>query len=235
MRRSVVPLSLCAGLLFAAAGSATVCNIDLTNRGTQPAYDVEIELSGTQSITDHYNGTSGVDDVFALFGVAFSGGNTFLHWTNPGSPIPPVPAGHAPQAHVGFTTANNNCPIIDFFWTDASGNRIPGSVIGVLEDHLTHTTITITNGLSSTVTVGPVRWGCSTTTFPLSGLNRTNSALQSILTTISSSVVTLGPNQSVHIPFPTPPCLECTCYTNYKISGSSLSAESSPWYEDPAP
>jgi hypothetical protein len=235
MRRAVPMMSLLAGVLTASMASATVCNIDLTNTGTHTAYDVEIVLSGVQGITDHYNGTPGPDDVFNNFGVLYSSdGNTHLHWTSPQSPIPPVPKGSPIQAHVGFTTTNNNCPIVDFFWTGLDGKRIPGSLIGILQNHLSNTSLTITNTYDQEVAVGPVRFGCTTSTITLPELGRNSDLVQSILTTISPGA-TLAAGQTLQIPLPPPTCTQCSCVSTYHISGPGFDGESSPWFLDPLP
>lgn len=235
MRRVVLMMSLLAGVLTASMASATVCNIDLTNTGAQTAYDVEIVLSGVQGITDHYNGTPGPDDVFNNFGVLYSSdGNTHLHWTAPQSPIPPVPKGSPVQSHVGFTTNNNNCPIIDFFWTGIDGKRIPGSVIGILQNHLNGTSMSITNTYDHDVTVGPVRFGCTDQQVGLADLNRNNEFVQSILNPISQGA-TLAAGQTLQIPLPPPTCTQCSCVSTYHISGQGFDGESTPWYLDSSP
>jgi hypothetical protein len=229
-------MSLLAGVLTASMASATVCNIDLTNTGTHTAYDVEIVLPGVQGITDHYNGTPGADDVFNTFGVLYpSDGNTHLHWTSPQSPLPPVPKGSPVQAHVGYTTTTNQCvPILDFFWTGIDGRRIPGSVIGFLQNHLSGTSMTITNTYDQEVTVGPIRFGCTTAQIDLPGLNRNNDFLQSILTPISQGA-TLAAGQTLQIPLPPPTCTQCSCVSTYHISGPGFDGESTPWFLDTSP
>ena len=235
MIKSLVPVTILAAILGSTAARATTCNIDWRNTGTQTAYDLALVLPGSNTITQWYNGTPGLDDVFGATSATLSGGNTILHWTNPASPIPPDPHGTSPQVHVGWTTSTNTCPqLITGYWTDQNGNQISGSFVAIVVDHLTATEVSFTNTLSSSVTIASVRFAYVSSPVPLADLNRGNQSLVGQLQTISTGG-TLTSGGVLHIPLPNPPCYECYVVLNYQFSGGALDAVADMWNSDQTP
>lgn len=106
----------------------TFVNKDIKNIGNTKAYDVAVELSGSQVITGHYDGypSGPKGGQFSSFSSGPIGPNTQLHWQNfydgtnhvidPGQTI-----------HIGWGTQSNQAYIKDMYWTDAKGQKIPGS------------------------------------------------------------------------------------------------------------
>jgi len=235
MGKSLVSVTILVAIMGSSAALATTCNIDWRNTGTQTAYDLALVLPGLKTITQWYNGTSGLDDVFSSASATQSGGNTILHWTNPATSIPPDPHGTSPQVHVGWTTSDSTCPQrITGYWTDQNGNAIPGSFVALVVHHLAVTELSFTNTLSSTITIANVRFAYVSSPVSLPDLNRGNQTLAGELTTISSGG-TLNAGQVLHIPLPNPPCYECPVVVNYQCSGGGLSAVADNWVADITP
>jgi hypothetical protein len=235
MARPLVYVTILVSILGTSTAAATTCNLDWRNTGTQTAYDLALVLPGLKTITQWYDGTHGIDDVFSTSSVTQSGGNTTLHWTGPATSIPPDPHGTSPQVHVGWTTSDNTCPQkVTGYWTDQNGNAIPGSFIAVVVHHLTATQFTITNTLGSAITISSVRFAYVSSPVSLPDLNRGNQSLVNQLQTLSSGGL-LQPGQGLRVPIPNPPCYECNVVVNYQVSGASLDAVADAWIADLTP
>lgn len=97
-------------------------NKDLVNLGPT-AYDLEVILQGATPILSHYDGPYPSGITFGTFSAQVKGRTTRLHWQSPNRPI-----NTGETVHVGWTTPNH-ATILDMFWTDRAGRRIPGSVV----------------------------------------------------------------------------------------------------------
>jgi hypothetical protein len=201
--------------------SSIQCNYDLTNTGSADAYDVAFVVQGA------VNSSSGfVNGPFTAPDISTGGGNTTLHWTTPSSPVT-----FEQEIHVGFTpVGTSGCPVLDIYWTDASGRRIASSFIGTAWNHLTNTSETITNASFRTITVTNVRFACQAAPLPLAALTANNTFLSQSMVTIGDSA-TLGPGQSWVIPVQ-PSCSQCHCVTNYQTTGDIPGAILSPWVQE---
>src|SRR5580704_2621458 len=117
-------LGLSMGLLAIAAQAYDV-NKDLRNLGPA-AHDLAVVLSGPETIIAHYDGYPSGN--FASFSNGLSGSNQLLRWQNfwDGNDNR-IENGQV--IHVGWTTADHSSSILDMYWTDVCGNRIPGSVV----------------------------------------------------------------------------------------------------------
>ncbi len=209
-------------------GPSIECNYDLWNTGSQDAFDVAIVLKGNVTCTDFW-----ADFFPSTPTVTTSGGNTVLHWTN-SDPAPPIAHGGTGKVHVGYTpSGTTDCAVLDIYWTDANGHRVPSSFVGVAENHTTGVNVNITNLSFTNILVQNVRIACQAAALPLGALNATNSYLSKAMVTIGDSA-TVAPGQSWSIPFQ-PSCSQCYCVTNYQTSGDGLAAIFSPWVQEYVP
>ncbi|HXU45859.1 MAG TPA: hypothetical protein VN783_10050 [Thermoanaerobaculia bacterium] len=230
MRRVAVPLVfVMVSILGATAARANIaggggagiqCNYDLTNTGSKDAYDVAVVLKGNVSVSGFYNGIFGSPTVTVV------GGNTVLHWANP-----PGPVGKNDKIHVGYTpVGTSDCPVIDIYWTDASGNRIPTSFVGTAWNHTTGTSVTITNRSFGNILISDVQYACQSAPLPLDALNATNEYLAQAMVPIAGTF-TLGAGETQVLPIH-PSCSDCYCVTNFKTSGDEPGAIFSPWVQE---
>jgi hypothetical protein len=96
-------------------------NKDLYNLGPT-ASGVAIVVAGMPPVIGHYDGSPcGIN--FATFGTDPVGPNKRLRWQTPNQPI-----ATGDLVHVGFTVPAP-AAIKDMYFTDASGNRLPGSIV----------------------------------------------------------------------------------------------------------
>jgi hypothetical protein len=231
MQRIVWMLAALACALGASAATATInggggptavqCNYDLTNTGSKAAFDVAIVLQGSVSFSEFYNGVFGGAPT-----VTTAGGYTTLHWTSPPNAI-----GTNDKIHVGYTPAGtSDCPVVDIYWTDENGSRIPSSFVGTAWNHLTSTSVTITNRSFHTIQVRDVRWACQATALPLAALNASNDYLSRSMVAIGDAA-TLAPGESWVIPVQ-PSCSQCYCVTNFQTTADEPGAIFSPWVQE---
>ncbi len=122
MRSLITPLLL---LVFAQIAPGYDVNKDLRNLGP-PAHDLTVILSGSETVTNHYDGYP--SGRFQSFATGPVGPNTAMRWDNfrdwdnniidTGQTI-----------HVGWSTADHSSHVKDMYWTGPTGSRIPGSVV----------------------------------------------------------------------------------------------------------
>ncbi len=98
-------------------------NKDLYNWSTQEAYDLAVIMDGRSPVDWHFDGytTGHYFNNFAAYPV---GPYMCLHWTNPNGPIPV-----GDMVHIGASGSTGNLEIIDMYWTNQWGVRIPRSVV----------------------------------------------------------------------------------------------------------
>jgi hypothetical protein len=110
--------------------------------------------------------------------------------------------------HVGFTPSSGHCDIVNFDFTDQSGNPLSGIGLPYVEVHWTGSQFTIVNNFPYPVTIINPR-GAVVNTLPLSALNRFDSSLNSQLTSLGGEETILpGGYFNWHWPWP-PPCPAC--------------------------
>lgn len=119
--------------------SAWYMNKDVTNLGPD-AEDLAVLISGNHNVTWNYKGYSSGPKRgrFDSFADGPDGPNTLLRWRNfdDGSD---TTINTNQTIHIGWAI-NGNSQIVDMYWTDASGNRIPGSVVYNIDTEWTYET-----------------------------------------------------------------------------------------------
>lgn len=187
----------CLGLSLAGSASAldNCINKDLVNLGPT-AYDIGVLITGNQPITWRYDGEAG--KVFQNFTAVAAGANEFLHWRNLNGVDAPILTGDL--IHIGWcTTTHQN--IVDMWWTDKKGGRVPGSVVHETWAH-TWRRIGVGPGIrwdhafqaGQAMVVSNVRAAVSGSPWPLDQLNRQNTVLAEQLRPVAGGAsLTLEP------------------------------------------
>ncbi|MCL6474392.1 MAG: hypothetical protein K6U75_04990 [Firmicutes bacterium] len=123
MMRSLITSLLL--LIFAQIALGYDVNKDLRNLGP-PAHDLTVVLSGSETVTNHYDGYP--SGRFQSFATGPIGANTAMRWDNfKDGDNNIIDTGQT--VHVGWSTADHSSHVKDMYWTDATGRRIPGSVV----------------------------------------------------------------------------------------------------------
>ncbi|HEY3568074.1 MAG TPA: hypothetical protein VGP73_09080 [Thermoanaerobaculia bacterium] len=180
-------------------------NADFLNTGSVTAYDIALVLAGNETIDGTYNGGTSGYPHFHNFCQSTDGSTTTLHWQTPwddatNSPVPITPG---TTVHVGYSTPDNTSEVIDAFWTDQSGGRIPGGGIAITRGHIDQSGVTVSNSLKSRISISNLRYNVYAQAWPLAGLVGANEALiGSLLPLPGPGAVTLDPGQSVRLDFP---------------------------------
>jgi len=181
--------------LFVTAFSYDV-NKDVKNLGSN-AQDLAVELSGTETVTSHYDGYpvgtgTGKDGKFSSFSTGASGGNTKLHWQNfnDGSDNN---INTNQSIHVGWSTADHSSNVRDMYWTDGTGAKKPGSQVFNITTGWTYTQalsqlnaswdniFSPGGGPGSTVTITNAMYAVVNNHIPLDSLNGFNASLAALL------------------------------------------------------
>jgi hypothetical protein len=155
--------------------SADYCiNKDLINLGPT-AYDIGVLITPNQPLTWRYDGHPGA--IFSSFTNVPAGANAFLHWRNLNGTNAPILTGAL--VHVGWCTlrANN---IVDMWWTDLSGGRVPGSVVYEIGAHSANSPVPGVqwdNLFTGPVVISDVAVAISRSRWDLAALNRNNREL----------------------------------------------------------
>lgn len=187
-------------------------NKDLYNWGTETAYDLAVILDGKSPVDWTYDGyASHHFDGFSSYPIA---GYTCLHWTNPNNP---VEVGQ--MAHVGAGGPDGNLNIIDMYWTDAFGNRLPKSVVWNATSHMRfengEATLCLTNLIEIAavpddeawanprpINVVDLRFVVLPSPVPLENLNAANTELEDMLVPLVEEALVLAPGEELQIPVP---------------------------------
>ncbi|GBC94757.1 hypothetical protein HRbin16_00542 [bacterium HR16] len=189
-------------------------NKDIRNLGP-PAHDLTVILSGSEMVTNHYDGYP--DGRFGSFATGPVGPNTGMRWDNfrdndnniidPGQTI-----------HIGWSTADHSSHVKDMYWTDATGKRIPGSVVYNITTGWRYETAREALRLSWRNTIAPgegrprpvqisnVQVGIFPGPWPLEELNRENRWLEQFLQPLpGGEMFVVEPEQQVDLLMPLPP------------------------------
>jgi hypothetical protein len=204
-------------------------NKDLTNHGPA-AYDLAIVLQGSETLTNSYNGYQSGDKVgwFDSPSTTTVGGNTVIHWQN-FSDGTDNQINTNQTIHVGFSTADGTHTIVDMYWTDINGHRIPGSVVydvstghtyqsgrfdwQWVNDFATAAQISVTN----------VRYAVFPQPFPLAQLNSENAELARALAPLTPGFV-LGPGEQRSLTVPASVPAGSAVVTVYETSAPGTGA-----------
>ncbi len=160
-------------------------NKDIRNLGP-PAHDLTVILSGSETVTNHYDGYP--SGRFQSFATGPVGPNTGLRWDNfKDNDNNVIDTGQT--IHVGWSTADHSSHVKDMYWTDATGRRIPGSVVFNITTGWRYETTTGTlwltwenvfhpeEGQPGPITIRNVHVAVLSQPIPLEGLNRENRSL----------------------------------------------------------
>lgn len=193
-------------LLTAGAAHADYCtNKDLINLGPT-AYDIAVLISPVQSVTFHYDGWAGA--VFTSFTVGTSGTDDVLHWQNLNGTNAPIPTGNPAgpiQVHIGWCTPGPHT-LDQMYWTDLSGNQIPGSIVDQVSGHASGSStpgVQWDNATNHSFTVNKVYYATSQSRWDLSALNRNNTVLaRQFIPLPGGTSLPIGSKQSVQLSVP---------------------------------
>jgi len=194
-------LMLALALPMAAAAVPTInhlmINKDLVNKGPA-AYDLAIVLEGTQGILDTFDGydSGPILGYFDPPTVTPAGSNIVVHWQNFFDKTDNKIDTNQ-KIHVGVevpTTSDSNRKILDMYWTDGNGNRIPGSIVHNVSDGVTyssngHLSWTLANAHDIAVSVKNIRYAVLPAPLSLDQLSQQNTELATALRPLSDGVV----------------------------------------------
>lgn len=180
MKLKLVLAASCLALGLAASASADYCiNKDLINLGPT-AYDLGVLITGNQPLSWRYDGYPAHH--FNSFSLVLAGANEFLHWQNVNGVNAQILTGDL--VHVGWCTRKSN-KIVDMWWTDLSGGRVPGSFVYESYVHQSNNPrpgVIWDNLFAGPLVVSNVAYALSSTPWSLDQLNRENTVLASQLT-----------------------------------------------------
>ncbi len=163
-------------------------NKDLINKGPA-AHDIAVILSGSETVTNHYDGYS--NGRFNSFSHGPDGANTKMHWQafndsgGGGDGNGMIDTGQL--IHVGWSTSDHSSNVLDMYWTDEQGNRIPGSIVYNSTSGWTYETSTQTvsldfeNLFDSPMVVFDLQFAVLPEPLPLAELNNQSDLLQQTL------------------------------------------------------
>jgi hypothetical protein len=239
MKHSCI-ITLAALGVIASAAHAYDVNKDLQNIGSQSAYDLAVVLSGQEQVTGHFDGYSGRR--FGSFSSGPSGANTLLRWQNVIEPGGNGAIDPGEIVHVGWTTADHSSHVLDMYWTDQSGNRIPGSRIfnvtsgwtydsGVLTVSWANIFVTDT-GEVFPIQISDLAVAVFANPWPLEELNAQNDVLSSALQPLpAGGTFVVPPDQPVILPLPIPVPAGSSVVLRYGVTGPGDSAVATDWIQ----
>jgi hypothetical protein len=214
-------------------------NKDLRNIGTQPAYDVAVVLAGQENVTAHFDGYAGRR--FGSFSSGPSGPNTLLHWQNLIEPGGNGRIDPNEVVHVGWSTADHSSHVLDMYWTDQSGNRIPGSIIFNITSDWTYESGFVAlswDNIFETewgdrfpLDITEVAVGVFPTPWPLSELNAQNEALNEALQPLPDGSFVLEPDQVITLPVPATVPTGGAVVVRYQVTGPGGAAFAVDWVQ----
>lgn len=198
-------LLLSTGLVFSHTALAFDINKDLKNLGPD-AHDLAVILSGSETVTSTFNGYP--SGQFQNLSHGPMGTNTMLHWKNFSDGADnKINTGQV--IHVGWSTSDHTSTIFDMYWTDASGNRIPGSVLYNITSGWTYRTGRCVLHWRNTMTqraairVDQIRFAVLQEALPLSALNASNRSLMQQLRPMPNlQTVALSPGRARELIIP---------------------------------
>jgi hypothetical protein len=219
MLRRLLPLVLC---LSSSSALAMDVNLDIINQGVQ-AWDFAVVLTGTETVTQTYNGFSD--------GVRFSnvaqiqvGGDKLIHWTNPTRPIQP-----GELFHIGWSTADHTSRIKDMYFTDRFGQRIKCSSTLIVGGHFSPVrpnVIAFTNAFdaATAIAVRAPRFMVAERALPLADLTSRNGELMGQLRPLAGDFE-VRPGQTVEVELPIPVAPGQAVNLVYDVTGPGTDAQ----------
>jgi hypothetical protein len=229
--KKIALVVLIAGALGASAAGAAQCNYDVTNTSYETPYDLAIAIPGHWTFTEFWDNIGDGSPTVTYYTTPspVSMTTTWVHWVK----TPAAPIVHGEKVHVGYTVSGfPGCPpMAHLYWTDKDGNIMEAAYVGIAENHLTGTSVKITNVSTQPIQVVDVRMACQKEALALGALNATNEYLARAMVSIADSPAGLAPGESWEIPVRIP-CKQCYCVTNFKTTGDGLSAIFSPWVQE---
>jgi hypothetical protein len=210
-------------------------NKDIQNKGPN-AHDVTVRIPGHQVINWHW------DDYghFGSFAYGPTGPNTDLRWNNFWDGTDDE-INTNQWVHIGWTSDAHEMGILDMWWTDESGHRIPGSVVyndftKWTYETSTHTvTLTWDNdfvpdpafGSPQTISVSNVHFAILPAPIALADLNGENDSLAAHLQPLPNGCcLSIPPNQSVTMSIPVPVAEGAQVVIRYEVTAPGTSGES---------
>jgi hypothetical protein len=236
VRKTVFGAALILGLTASLSTAwAYDVNKDIKNLGPN-AYDVAVVLPGLHTGITTFNGyppgscrTAGQ---FSSVSNGPVGGNTEIHWQNFNDGSGNVIKTNK-IIHVGWSSNDHSTSIQDMYWTDASGKRIPGSVLYNITTGWTYnqtTNVVLLNWqhifrTNAPITLQNISFAVLPQAFPLAQLNPCNTVLAAQLRALSTGF-TLAPGEtrSISLPATVPP--GSAVVVSYDVVGSGNSGES---------
>lgn len=201
MRKTLALLALVS--LLTSPLMAYDVNIDFRNTSGITVHDIGLELEGDETITRHFDGYWNIR--FQDYQETHAGSRTRLHWFNPVDMNTGQPTTIPPNAivHVGYSTADRDSVLLDAYWTDLAGNRIPGAGIAVAKVDPLPGGVRFTNRLNRPITLSDLRYRVRSVPVLLDVLNLQNSELNSSLLPLPApGAITLSPGQILHFSIP---------------------------------
>ncbi len=137
--------------------------------------------------------------------------------------------------HVGWSTADHASNVKDMFWTDATGMRIPGSIVyNITSDWRYETATNIFSAVFTNdfvpdmlppepVTISNCQFAVLSSPIPLELLNAENTDLQNLLVPFGTPF-TVAPGDSMVFPLQDPVPLGASVVLVYDVTGPNSSA-----------
>lgn len=203
-RKALAISSIFVGLLASSAQAYDV-NKDLRNLGPA-AHDVAVVLAGAETVTGHYDGYP--SGHFSSFAQGPSGANWLLRWQNFWDGVDNK-IDNNQLIHIGWTTADHSSSIIDMYWTNQFGKRIPGSIVYNITSGWTYET-SVRNcaaiwdhnfATRSPISISNIRFALNSRPYPLEDLNAQNSMLMRALRPLRKGFA-LQPGRQISLPIP---------------------------------
>jgi hypothetical protein len=208
MRKTLTSLVLAAALSTSASRAVGPVdfNADFTNTGWWTAYDIALVLAGSEKIDGTYDGVAPYLH-FRNFCHTTDGSTTTLHWQAPWDDSTNAPGAITPgkTIHVGYSTPDNTSEILDAYWTNEYGGRIPGGGIAITRAHIDQAGVTISNSFKDRISISNLSYNLYSTRLGLGQLVGANQELMADLRPLGGpAVLSLEPGQSLRFDFPSP-------------------------------
>ena len=191
-------------------------NKDVENLSVTGAFDITVDLVGSEDVTGTYNATAtwlAQDPQLATSTLSNPSGKTrirFHDYSDNGDNI----INTNEKVHIGWTTADHSSAVADMFWTDSNGDRIFESVVYNVTSGWEHTGTNSINvlwrnvfspavGSAATVTISNVMFVVNAAQTALADLNTGNGSLNASLSALpGGGSFTLAVDASTALPIP---------------------------------